>query len=176
MSSELVKEVRSGDTYAQFKKIINTAKTKIDLDGGMKEALGLHAGRLSRGIRGKDRYSPMVIIDASLMDLSYRSRLVEIRVKNDVQLATVREAIEAMRRHISTEYSDELREFSTASLRNAFVDRVVKNANEFLAEGEAFLNTLDALIKDIDQAGFHINKVVECLKLLDGKKGVGSIS
>ena len=171
MGTDLVKSVRSGDTYTQFKKVVETVKNRADVEGGTKEALSLHATRLSRGIRGKDRYSPMLIVDACLQDLSIRARLVEIRVKNDLQFATLKEAIDSMRRHITTEYNDELKEeFSTAEQRRAFVDRVVKNAKAYLAEGEAFVSMVDAIIKDIDQAGYQIKAIVECLKLLDGSK------
>lgn len=170
MSADLLHEIRQSKTYATFKTVVETVKKRVDLDRGMEEALSLHAGRLSRNIRGERRYSPKILIDASLQDLSYRSRLVEIRVKNDLQLATLREAIDAMRRHISTEYSEDLRDFATAEQRRSFVDRVLKNQKTFLAEGEAFIHTLDSLIKDIDQGGYNLKAIVECLKLLDGSK------
>jgi hypothetical protein len=168
MSSALVKAVRADPNYLKFQRILETVRKRVDLDASLKEALGLHASRTSRNITGENRYSPKVIIDASLKDLSFRARLVELRVKNDLQLSTLREAIDAMRRHISTEYSDELRDFPTVDQRRSFVDRVLKNSKEFLAEGEAFLETADALIKDIDQAGHTIRHIIECLKLLSG--------
>lgn len=168
--SDLVKVIRGSKEFAKFKTIVETAKSRGDVVGGTAEALSLHASRLSRGIRGKDRYSPQVLIDASLQDMSNRARLVELRVKNDMQLATVREAIAAMSKHINTEYSDDLRDYSTVDQRRALVDRALKNSKEYLAEGEAFLATLDTLIKDIDQAGYSIKAIIECLKLLDGHK------
>ncbi len=169
--SSLVNDVRASEEFQKFKKIVERAKSKADIDGGMAEALSLHTSRLSRGLRGKDRYSPHVLIDASLQDMSNRARLVELRVKNDVQLETVNEAIHAMARYIATEYAEDLRdEFKTAAQRNAFADRVMKNAKKYLADGQAFIATLDTLIKDIDQAGYNIKAAIECLKLLEGSK------
>lgn len=168
--SSLVKSIKADPNYLKFARIVENIKKKIDLEGSLNEALSLHASRTSRNITGDNRYSPKVLIDASLKDLSFRARLVELRVKNDLQLSTLREAIDAMRRHISTEYSEDLRDFSTADQRKSFVDRVLKSSKEFLAEGEAFLETADALIKDIDQAGHSVRHIIECLKLLDGAK------
>jgi hypothetical protein len=168
--SSLIKSVKADPNYLKFTRIFESIKKRVDLEASLNEALSLHASRSSRNITGENRYSPKVLIDASLKDLSFRARLVELRVKNDLQLSILREAIDAMRRHISTEYSEDLRDFSTADQRKSFVDRALKSSKEFLAEGEAFLETADALIKDIDQAGHSVRHIIECLKLLDSSK------
>ena len=167
----LVKSIKEDENYLKFKRIVERIQKRVNIEDATQEALSLHASRSSRSIAGEQRYSPMVLIDANLKDLSFRARLVEIRVRNDLQFATLREAIEAMRRHISTEYSDDLREFSTADQRKAFVDRVIKQAKEFLAEGEALINMIDILIKDIDQCNFSMKNTIECLKMLADSKG-----
>ncbi len=167
----LIAEIREDAQYAKFKRILQVAQGKADFDKSLKEALGLHAARDSRSLTGNDRYSPKKLIDAVIKDLSTRSRLVEIRVANDRSISHVREAVDAMRRYISTEYADDLREFSTADQRKAYVDRVLKSANEFMAEGGAVLETIDTLIKDIDQAGHSMRHAVDCLKLLENKTG-----
>ena len=170
MSQSLVKSIREDANYLKFTKIVARVQKRLDMEASTNEALGLHASRTSRNLTGDDRYNAMKLIDANLKDLSYRARLVEIRVKNDLQLSIVREAIEAMRRHISTEYADDLRDFSTADQRKSFVDRVIKNAKEYLAEGEALLDMLDMLVKDIDQCSHSMRHVIDCLKLLEGSK------
>jgi hypothetical protein len=81
----------------------------------------------------------------------------------------------ALRRYISTEYADDLREFSTADQRRAFVDRVLKSANELVAEGEQLLTTLDHLIKDLDQTSHAMKHIVDCLKLMENKHGSKAI-
>jgi hypothetical protein len=58
-----------------------------------------------------------------------------------------------------------------ADQRKAFVDRVIKQAKEFLAEGEALVSMIDILIKDIDQCNFSMKNSIECLKLLAESKG-----
>lgn len=167
----LVKEIKADANYEKFKRIVERIRKRVNIEAATTEALALHAGRTSRSIAGENRYNPMFIIDANLKDLSSRARLVEIRVRNDLQMSNLREAIDAVRRHISTEYADDLRDFSTADQRKSFVDRVIKNAKEFLAEGEALVDMIDVLIKDIDQAGYSIKNSIECLKLLAESKG-----
>jgi hypothetical protein len=171
MSQELVHEIKEDPNYKKFLRIVENVRKRIDLDVALKEALGLHASRTSRNLHGEDRYSPTKLIDASLKDLSYRARLVEIRVKLDIAFSNLKEAIDAIRRHISTEYSDELRDFSTAEQRRSFVDRVIKNSNQFLVEGEALITTLDHLIKDLDQSGHSMRHIIECLKLVANNSG-----
>lgn len=167
----LIKQIKSDPNFTKFNRIFEGIKKQVNIETSLNEALSLHASRTSRDITGEKRYNPKIIIDASLKDLSYRARLVEIRVKNDLQLSILKEAIDAMKRHVQTEYAEDLREFSTADQRRAFADRVVKSAKEFLAEGESFMDILDTLIRDIDQAGFTIKHIIECMKLLQGAKG-----
>jgi len=167
----LIQEIRGDANYKKFCGILEVTRTSIDLDKSMREVMSLHLSRTSRNLLGADRYSPKRLIDASLKDLSNRSRMVEIRVRNDMALSHLREAIKALRRYISTEYADDLKEFSTVDQRRSFVDRIMKSANQLVSEGEALLSTIDQLVTDIDKAGYNIKAVVSCLQLLEGSKG-----
>ena len=171
MSQALVQEIRKDPNYAKFLKIVEGIRKRIDLEAITTEALGLHSARTSRSLHGNDRYSPTALIDASLKDLSFRARMVEMRVRLDIAVSNLSEAVAAIKRHISTEYNDELRDFSTAEQRRSFVDRVIKNSNQFLSEGEALIKTLDHLIKDLDQAGHSMRHIIECLKLMSQNSG-----
>jgi hypothetical protein len=171
-TSELVKEIRGGATFKTFRQVFEAVTKRVDIAKNTAEVLGLHTSRTSRSLATKkERYSPSVLIDASLNDLSARARMVELRVRADLNLSTLREAVAAFAKHVQTEYAEELREFRTAEQRKALVDRVIKQAREFMAEGETFIATVDTLVKDIDQSGHSLRHVIECLKLLDGNKG-----
>ena len=171
MSQELVKAIRQDPNYRKFMRIVENVRGKVDLEANRKEALGLHASRVSRSLYGSKKYSPTALLDAAMQDLSFRSRMVELRVKLDAHIATLEEAVEAMRRHISTEYSEELRDFSTADQRKSFVNRVIKESNKFLVEGQALIGSLDFLIKDLDQSGHSMRHAVDCLKVLAANSG-----
>lgn len=167
----LISVVRDDIVYVKFKKILEVTMTKVNIEADTSEALALHASRTSRRLNGEDRYSAKKLIDANLKDLACRARLVELRVKNDKKLRYLTEACEAMRRHITTEYADDLLDYKTVAERKAFIDRILKSANAFLSEGEAMLTMLDTLIKDLDQCGYSLKNVIECLKLLADVKG-----
>lgn len=176
MSADLVKEIRAGQAYKTFKSVFEAVAKRVDTEAATREVISLHLGRTSRTLSTKkERYSPQVLIDASLNDLSARARMVELRVRADLNLSTLREAISAFSKHVQTEYADELKEYRTAEQRKALVDRCIKQAREFLASGEAFIETVDTLVKDIDQGGHSLRHVIECLKLLEGSKGSRTI-
>ena len=137
----------------------------------MQEVLSLHMSRTSRSMLGEDRYSPKKLIDASLKDLSNRSRLVEIRVRNDINLSHLKEAMEAFKRYASTEYAEDLKEFSTVDQRKSFIERVLKEAKQLVSDCETLIDTIDNFVKDIDHSSYSMKAVIDCLKLLDGAKG-----
>ena len=170
MTQELIELIKADPAYATFRNIVRNTQKSLNIQNSLDDALSLHNSRVLRDLKGEQRYSPKLLIDANLTDLSFRSRLVDMRVRNDVKLSTLREALDAIRGHISTQYSTELKSFSTVDQRRAFVDRAVKNSAQLLADGEALLTTIDALIKDIDQSNFHFKTIIECLKLMDSSK------
>jgi hypothetical protein len=172
MSIELIGEIRKSQTYASFKRVFESVQDRVKIEKNLEEVLALHATRTSRGLATrKERYNPHTLIDAGLNDMSARARMVELRVRVDLNLSSLREAMSAFSKHVMTEYSEELREYKTAEQRRAFVDRISKQARKLLAEGDALIQTIDALVKDIDQSGHSMRHAIECLKLLDGSKG-----
>lgn len=173
--SKVIEEIRADPTYKKFKIIFARTQEKVNLERDIQEVLSLHAARTSRKLYGSKQYSVKSLIDANLKDLSFRSRMVELRVKASINLSLLKEAVASMKKYLSTEYADDLSEFSTAEQRRNFVDRVLKQPLAFLSEGEASLDTIDVLVKDLDQASFGLRNMMECLKLLDGSKG-GKIS
>lgn len=171
----LIKAVKEDSQYKTFKRILEETRRHVKIDESLEEARRLHTSRESRAMVGKDRYSAKRIIDAAAKDMSVRARLVEIRVSNDKKMSHLREAMEAIRRYISTEYADDLKDFSNAEQRRAFVDRVLKAANSLVAESEQLLSTLDHLIKDLDQSSHSMRHIVDCLKLMENKHGSKAI-
>lgn len=168
--SALLKGIRDDPEYAKFKVIFTRIRERVDLDKDLNEVLNLHAGRTSRKLYGEKQYSVKALLDASLKDMSYRSRMVEIRVRASVQISVLEESVVALRKYLSTEYADDLREFGTVAERKSFVDRVLKSPLAYIEEANSLLDTIDILLKDLDQASFGLRNMLECLKLLDSSK------
>lgn len=167
----LVQAIREDSDYKKFKTIVKTTRERLKLEADRKEAMSLHAGRISRSIYGARRFSPKTLLEAEAQEMGNRSRLVEIRVRASNELSVLDEAIKTIRGYISTEYDVDLREFGTVEQRRAMIDRVIKSAVNLKSEGEDFLAMLDTFIKDLDQAGFKLRDCIEILKLLDSSKG-----
>lgn len=167
----LISEIRGDPTYKKFKAIFEEVSKRIDVDAAFKEAEVLHEGRISILPRGDSKYSAQKMYDANHLDMSVRSRLVRIRNKNARQMNHLTAAMEAMRKHILTEYSDDMKDYRTESMKKALMDRVMKTAVEFLAQVESLNDTLDVIIKDCDQASHRHHHAVEYLKLMSNVKG-----
>lgn len=168
---EILESLRKDARRKKFKTILEVAQKKLDPDRDRKEALALHASRSSRSMYGAKQYSAKAVWDASAKDLGYRARMVEIRVQCDIQKSYVDEAVKAFKGYILTEYRDELSGFKTQAQKSAVLNRIVAPAVRFLAEIDALVALLDNLIKDIDQANFHLSRMTDVLKLLDSSKG-----
>lgn len=171
----VLREARESTPYKKYAKILATAQGRLDLGAFRSEALSLHSSRTSRTLYGKKQYSAQAVYDALLRDLSFRSRLVEIRVKVSVELSNLIEATKSIRRYLMTEFAEDLREFSTADQRKSFVDRIIKPGLDYEAEAQSIVDLVDLIIRDIDQAGFSFRNIVETLKLMDGSKGARTV-
>ncbi len=170
--SNLRLEIQREPFFKKFKLIVQDIEDKLELEKSRAEAQQLHAGRTARSIYGKKIYSPKSLMDAVMVELSYRARLTEIRANLGVQVSLLNKAIDAARKYIISDYNDDLNDsFKTEAQRKAFLDRVVNKALLIKADIDLTIEMLDFLIKDIDQASFHLRTVLETMKLLDSSKG-----
>lgn len=167
----LLLAIRKDPKYKKFVQVVERATAKLDIERDREEAMSLHATRISRAMYGRDRYSSKKLIDASWKDAAARARLVEMRVKADVNLKLVQSACEAIKRHILTEYQHEMRMFRNAENRNALIKRVHGTAQSLLSDGEALTEMFDHLIRDIDQTSHLLTNVRESMKMLTNVKG-----
>lgn len=165
-------DIRESADYQKFKKIMLRTQKGLQVERDRTEALSMHAGRTSRKLYGMKQYSPKALMDASLNDMSVRSRLVELRVNTSVQKDMLHEAVKAMKQSILTNFGDQLKpKFKTIGERTAFLDNLLATALEIEHEGEAFIKLLDSLVADIDKASFHLRTMSDALQLLDQSKG-----
>jgi hypothetical protein len=167
----LISVIREDETYKTFKQILTDSKRGLDMEDLTKEIMGLHAGRSSRNLTGDGRYSPKTLLDANTTDMSARARMTEIRVKTDKKVGSLRKGIVAMRKHILTKYSEELKAYGGVTLQKAVADRVMKLAIEYIEEAEMLISSIDTLIRDIDAAGHAMHRCGELIKLLSEGRG-----
>lgn len=170
-SSDLLVIIREDEEYQKFRKVIRLELERLKLEQDQKEVLSLHASRLSRSIYDKRQYSAQILIDASMMDLSFRSRIVEIRVKASLHISIMEAAIGSIRKYLYSKYVQSSNNFSTENSRQSYIDTILKSYIKEVEKAKAFLQLCDTLVKDIDQAAFNLRNMLECLKLLSETKG-----
>jgi hypothetical protein len=163
--------IRETDQFKVFKKVVEKAEGQLNVDDDMKEVFGLHATRTSRKLYGSEQYSNRSLIDASLKDLQARSRMVELRMKAKSRISFVEKAVDDMRAFINTQFKSQMSDYRTKEQRAYLTDRVLKRARQLVSEVEAFTDVVDNCIKDIDQAGFALNRFSEALDRLHNGKG-----
>ena len=164
-------DIRESGDYKKFRKIVSQVEARLNIDKDFEEAQALHNGRTSRKLFGDRRYSPKSLLDASSNDMSARSRLVEIRVRASKQIDILKEACDAMKYSMLTNFSTEInKRFTTVGARKAFTETMIARALEIQGEGQAFIKALDSFIEDIDKSGYHLSNMTDLLKLLESSK------
>lgn len=167
----MVEEIQESDEYKTFKRILKRARDNLDLERDKKECLALHASRTARNLYGKGQFNPSKVADAQTIDMNARSRMVEIRVKAKANLSVIEKAVKAMKHHISSSYSTELAAYRTKDQREAFLNNLLRKAQRTIDEGEALIELIDFLLKDLDQTSYGLKNLVEVLKLLNENAG-----
>jgi hypothetical protein len=167
----LIKAIRKDPKYKTLKQVLENAQSKIDIEQSRKRAFVLHASLEVRGLYGRKKFSPKRILSATAQIQANRSTLVEIRARLSEHVSYVEAAQAAFRRHVFSEFSEDLRDYRTKEQRDAFINNATVTVVDFISEVTALVDLLDTFIKDLDQAGHNIRHMVDVLKLLASSKG-----
>ena len=172
MSEELRNKIKEDEKYKKFKNAFLKEYKKIDLEVDKDQLINLQSTRLSRTLSGKkEMYSANSLMEASLQDLAARSRMVEIRVQLSRRLALLEALISSISKHIYSNYLVIEPSLKTEAQKNNFISDFLAVYKEYVKKGTPIVEMADAFIKDIDQAGFSLRNMMDCLKLLSETKG-----
>ena len=61
--------------------------------------------------------------------------------------------------------------FTTENSRQSYINTVLKSYISEVDKAKSFIQLCDTLVKDIDQAGFNLRNMLDCLKLISETKG-----
>ena len=171
-----LKELLSDDSeFDRFRHIVKTVRSSLTVEEVLSEASFLHSSRKSRVLHAK-KMSPQDVQDAILQELSYRSRLVELRSLLSRQYELLGTAIETIKKHIKVTFHEELKEQAkTATERGHAVDRILSSPIRLKSELSGVFEVLDSYIKDIDSASYALRNAVDLLKMILDRRGVETI-
>lgn len=74
-------------------------------------------------------------------------------------------------KHIYSNYLVIEPSLKTEAQKNNFISDFLAVYKEYVKKGTPIVEMADAFIKDIDQAGFSLRNMMDCLKLLSETKG-----
>lgn len=171
MLPDIIKTIRKDPQYKKFKTVWIRIQKDLDIEVAVEECKILHNARLSTKIKdNKGQFSPQEIFDANAIDLSTRSRMSFIAANLQLRLSKLNSALDAIQNYILNSYQNEIG-IKTIDGQKKFLRRVLKAYIELYDQGKAALEFIQFLIKDIDQTGYAMRNMVDCLKLLSETKG-----
>jgi hypothetical protein len=156
------------NTFNKYRRIVRAIKEKIDLEELEAEMRRLYSGRQSRALFGTHP-GPEKLMNASLQDASFRTRMVEIRLELSKQADILDIAIDAVRSYLRKEYEDDMPDIKTKGERVTYFDQYLRRGLELKASMDSLIKRLDHAIKDIDQMGFTFKHLSEMLALIYSK-------
>lgn len=162
-------QVRNDSEYQKFKTVFTKISGSYDLGQWVDEAKILYNARLATRIKdSKGQFSAQLLMDASAIDLSSRSRLAYIAAELRLKLSKMSSLLDAIYSYIYTNYCSEIR---TIEEKKQFISLVLKRYYKIYDDGNSALEFIESFIKDIDQSGYALKNMIECMKLLSETKG-----
>lgn len=158
----------------EFKKFINIYKAeyqKLRIQQDIDEILAMNSSRMSRELYDKRQYKPEALMDASSKDSAFRSRIVELRVKANLHIQTMQSAVNAISNYIYINYIRDERGLSSESQRRTYIEVILKRYILEIQNAQQMIDLADTIVKDIDQSGFMVHNMIECLTLLAENRG-----
>lgn len=151
--------LKSDEHYQKYRRILQNKA--VDIEGVYQELTNLHAGR---AVRNMDIPSPKKAAKASMQEVGYRSRLVELRVTTNREFTNLCVAHQAIKDHIAHHHAG-LIEGRSIDDRQRSLRRLLPAGERRISELETLIEAIDLVISDIDQAGFALKRVVDSLAI-----------
>ncbi len=168
--SEFHEKLDGSRAYKKYKSIVQNIASDVNTEQVIKDTQLIHKSRLSRTLR--KQASPVALQEASLNDLTQRSRLIEMRVALFVHMASLKLTLKQTAEFLSVKYAKSLKGFcGTAQERKAAIDIVLQEGITLQDSMQTALDVIDMVVKDIDQGGYGLKNSIEVVKMLLGKPG-----
>lgn len=148
-------------------RILKRAISQIDPDAVIKEITSLHTTRGLSSTKRRDFFKDNSrVIDASLDEISKRSRLTTLKlsclkIKSDVEIANSN-----LRKYLLSKYAPKLKSsgHTTQTAQRAYVEQEMKESLSFVKSLDMVMDMCDIVINDIDQAGWGLKRIQASLE------------
>lgn len=164
--SSLVKSIQAD---ARFRRLVNLFEEsplyKIPFKQLHEEIESLHRTRPVRILNRDDPRFIEKIVDASIRDQSYRSRLTEISVQCYRSASSLQDALDAMRSHILFTFSSQMKVIRTKDERLQVIDLAMAPLLKHVRQCDRLKTTAEMVIGDIDKAAWSLKLLVSSYEL-----------
>ena len=166
------RKIRSDPKYKAIKNVYATdARFQIPVDGYRDEVRTMFKMRTYRGLTVNSPNFFRKFGESVLQDQSYRSRMTEMLTECYGSKRALERLLAAFTDYISVEYAKDLKPIGTIKDRDAFIRMVLAKFQKYLDRLDDFIFETDALIKDIDKAGFAAKNVAEVFNIVFQREG-----
>ncbi len=167
----IITQIKHSPEFKKFVHVYKVEYEKLHIQQDIDEILAMNSSRMSRELYDKRQYKPEVLMDASSKDSAFRSRIVELRVKANLHIQAMQSAVTAISNYIYITYVKDDRQFSSESQRRTYIDMILKRYITEIEFASRMIDLADTIVKDIDQSGFMVHNMIECLTLLAENRG-----
>lgn len=167
----LRKHLRKDKQYLKVQKFFERLAGEISTVGLYEEIQRLHKMRSSRSLERTGKAFLDKVVEANLMDQSYRSRLAEIQMECARSLSKYEPVIDDLVTYMHAQYQESLKGFFTAKGdRIEFLQNLCKDNTRFMREISSVEEAAKTIIVDIDKAGYMFKNLIEAVKIVHERK------
>ncbi len=171
MGSRLKKILKRNELYLAYKEVLKRTNKLADFDSFVSEMELLHKQKKTRTLLLSKRMSPDKLIDAGAQSMSYRSRIVEIKVATQKAQRILASVIENLEAEIIANYSEYINERSIAG-KKAYVKSFLSEGYKKLADLNRIVDMGDVFIHDIDQSAWALKHMMDGLTLIYNRENI----
>lgn len=167
----LRKEVKKSTRYKNLKQVLKSDSYNIAFENLKNELRVNHASRKLTGLSSSDVNFGKKLVTASIVEVSIRSRAVEMRVMATDVAKYLERSLKYFGDYVTTEFSDGLSVFSTIKERSQFISRLLEPFYKHLDKLQTFIEIIDMYISDIDKASYAAKNIVATFEVIRRNEG-----
>lgn len=173
MSSKLdrLKRIlKRNERYRQYRSVVKRIKNLADFDNLTKEMEQLHKIKKTRDASTK-KVGPDRLIDMHAQSMSFRSRMVEIRVLVSKAKRAMDKELKDFSQYLLIEYGEYLSS-NTMTGKRAEIEIFLSSGYEVQEDMAQVIEIADLLIADLDQSGWTLKHMLESLVLIHNRESI----
>lgn len=168
-STSSIAEIISEDRiYIRMHKRLQRVLSQVDIKAYTQELYSLQTSRAVSALKTKSilRDSLRVIVDASVDEISTRSRSSTIKMSSLHALLQVEDFLSHLNKYLLSKYAKQLRDrgFTTITAQKSQIDVYLREFIEAKRSLEGVIKMSDIVCEDIDQVSYALRRVVDVIE------------